>query len=72
MQETYHGAWGGNTQLLEQHLVDNELKIIVAETLNRKAVGFVAWITSYDLHWCVKGGDIIDFFVCPPHRGHGA
>jgi GNAT superfamily N-acetyltransferase len=72
MRETYHGAWGGNVELLEQHLLGNELEIIVAETLNREVVGFVAWVDSYDLHWCLKGGDVIDFFVRPSHRGRGA
>lgn len=72
MRETYQGEWGGNIRLLEQHLIDNELKIIVAETLDRKVIGFVAWLASYDLHWCLKGGDVIDFFVCPSHRGRGA
>lgn len=72
MRETYQGAWGGNVQLLEQHLVDHEVEIIVAETLERKVIGFVAWMASYDLHWCLKGGDVIDFFVCPSHRGRGA
>ena len=72
MQETYHGAWGGNIQLLEQHLLGDEVKIVVAETLDRQVIGFVGWIASYDLHWCLKGGDVIDFFVCPSHRGRGA
>ncbi len=72
MRETYHGAWGGNIHLLEQHLLRNEVKIIVAETLNCKVIGFVAWVASYDLHWCKRGGDVIDFFVCPSHRGGGA
>lgn len=72
MQETYHGEWGGNIELLEQHLVDNEVKIIVAETHERKIIGLIAWVASYDLHWCLKGGDVIDFYVCPPHRGGGA
>ena len=72
MRETYHGAWGGNTRLLEQHLLDNEVEIIVAETPERTAVGFVAWVASYDLHWCLKGGDVIDFYVRPSHRGGGA
>ena len=44
----------------------------MAETLNREVIGFVAWIDSYDLHWCLKGGDVIDFFVYPSHRGLGA
>lgn len=72
MRETYQTTWGGNKQLLEQHLLGHEVEIIVAETLDRKVIGFVAWIDSYDLHWCLKGGDVIDFFVCPAHRGHGA
>jgi GNAT superfamily N-acetyltransferase len=72
MRETYHGAWGGSARLLEQHLLGNEVEIIVAETRNRKVIGFIAWVASYDLHWCLKGGDVIDFFVCPSHRGRGA
>lgn len=72
MRETYQGAWGGNAQLLEQHLVNNEVEIIVAEATNREVIGFVAWIDSYDLHWCMKGGDVIDFYVRPSDRGRGA
>lgn len=70
--ETYHGAWGGNAQLLEQHLAGGEVEIIVAETSDREVIGFVAWIGSYDLHWCIKGGDVIDFYVRASHRGRGA
>src|ERR671917_155897 len=72
MQETYHAGWGGNTQLLEQHLSGHEVEILVAEAINREVVGFVAWVDSYDLHWCLKGGNVIDFFVRPQHRGRGA
>jgi len=72
MQETYQGAWGGNTQLLEQHLVSNDVRIIVTEAIGGEVVGFVAWIDSYDLHWCMKGGGVIDFYVSPSHRGRGA
>ncbi len=72
MQETYHGAWGGDIHRLEQHLSHHEVEIILAETESREIIGFVAWINSYDLHWCLKGGDVIDFFVDPSHRGLGA
>ena len=72
MQETYHGAWGGNAQLLGQHLSSGEVEIIVAEAPDREVIGFVAWIDSYDLHWCMKGGGVIDFYVRPSHRGRGA
>jgi GNAT superfamily N-acetyltransferase len=72
MRETYHGEWGGNADLLSQHLASRYLTILAAETELDEIVGFVAWISSYDLHWCMKGGDVIDFFVCPEHRGRGA
>jgi GNAT superfamily N-acetyltransferase len=72
MRETYQGAWGGSAQLLEQHLADHGVGIIVAEAPHRDVIGFVAWVDSYDLHWCMKGGDVIDFYVCPSDRGRGA
>ena len=72
MRETYHGAWGGNIHLLERHLLGKEVEIIVAESTEREVVGFVAWVATYDLHWCLKGGAVIDFFVRPSHRGRGA
>jgi GNAT superfamily N-acetyltransferase len=72
MRETYRSGWGGDAQRLGQHLAGGEVEIIVAETRGREVVGFIAWVDSYDLHWCVGGGDVIDFYVCPPHRGLGA
>ncbi len=72
MQETYQGVWGGSTQLLGRGLRNREVEIVVAETLDREVIGFVAWIDSYDLHWCMRGGEVIDFFVDPAHRGRGA
>lgn len=72
MQETYQGAWGGTREKLGQHLADGRVEIIVAETVEREVVAFIAWIASYDLHWCMKGGEVIDFFVSRTHRGRGA
>lgn len=72
MRETYQGTWGGNSQLLEQHLSIHQVEIILAETTSSEIIGFIAWIDSYDLHWCLKGGEVIDFFVNPSHRGGGA
>jgi GNAT superfamily N-acetyltransferase len=48
------------------------VEIIVAETIDHEIIGFIASVNSYDLHWCVKGGDVIDFYVSPSHRGQGA
>jgi len=71
MQETYQSAWGGTAQRLEQHLIGSEVKICVAEASDLEVVAFVAWTASYDLHWCMKGGEVIDLFVYPSHRGRG-
>jgi len=71
MQETYRGAWGGNAELLERHLIEKVVEIFLAETFRRAVVGFLAWIFSYDLHWCMKGGVIVDLYVCPQYRSRG-
>lgn len=34
-------------------------------------VGFAAWRESYDLHHAIPGGEVMDFFVAPSHRGRG-
>ena len=71
MQETFQRQWGGNIQQLQQDIDGGELKIIVAETSNQGVIAFLAWQSHYDLHHCIKGGEVIDLFVCPNHRCHG-
>jgi len=71
LRETYHGEWGGNTELLEQHLADKDVEILVAETSSREVIAFIAWSSCYDLHWCMKGGIIVDLYVFPSHRSRG-
>ena len=71
MRETSRAAWGGNAELLERHLIENDIEIFLAETSDGQTIGFLAWILSYDLHWCMKGGAIIDLYVAPPYRSRG-
>ena len=71
MQETFQKAWGGNPQQLKQDCFGAEFEMLVAETLEGEAIAFAAWKTSYDLHWCIKGGEVIDLFVCREHRTRG-
>ncbi len=52
-------------------LTEKEIEILLAETSSREVVAFLAWTSSYDLHWCMKGGVIVDLFVCPQHRSRG-
>ncbi|BAZ13419.1 acetyltransferase, GNAT family protein [Calothrix sp. NIES-4071] len=70
MQETFQKQWGGNIQQLQQDSFGREFQIIVAES-SQEIIAFLAWISSYDLHHCIKGGEIIDLFVCPAHRNRG-
>ena len=71
MRETYQGAWGGSVELLERHLTDKAVEILLAETSSREVIAFLAWSSSYDLHWCMKGGIIVDLFVSPQYRSRG-
>lgn len=71
MRETYQAMWGGNVERLEQDVSNDTLEIFVAESAERRIVGFIAWTPTYDLHWCLKGGDVIDFYVVPEKRGRG-
>jgi len=72
MRETYQGIWAGTAERLEQDGFGNEFELVVAENSGGEVVGFAAWIPTYDLHYCMKGGEVIDMFVCPPERGRGA
>ena len=71
MRETYQGAWGGTARRLEKDGFGVEFETMVAENSNGEVIAFAAWISTYDLHWCVKGGEVIDMFVCRGHRGRG-
>jgi len=72
LRETYQSAWDGTAELLERHVSNDDVEILVAENFKQELIAFVASTMTYDLHWCMKGGEIIDFYVAPPHRGRGA
>jgi GNAT superfamily N-acetyltransferase len=71
MRETYRGEWGGNERRLAEDIFEGKVKIAVAETAEGKIIAFISWIQTYDLHWCLRGGDVIDMFVSRPYRGRG-
>jgi GNAT superfamily N-acetyltransferase len=56
---------------LEQHGFGHEFEMMVAEASNQDVIAFAAWVSSYDLHHCMKGGEVIDLYVFPSHRGQG-
>lgn len=72
LRETYDSVWTGTAKTLERDGFGREFEMLVAETLDKEIVGFIAWNYTYDLHHCMKGGTVIDFYGVPNNRGRGA
>lgn len=68
----YLGNWRGSIEQLMQDLESGDFEILVAENDGKELIGFLVWTLTYDLNWCLKGGEVIDFYVSPTHRGRGA
>ncbi len=69
MRETYHGEWAGTAEQLKRDGFGREFEMLVGENSNKEVIGFIAWNYTYDLHHCLKGGTVIDFYVAPKNRG---
>lgn len=72
LRETYGGEWAGTAERLERDIFSGEFEMLIAENRAGEIIGFIAWNSTYDLHHCLKGGTIIDFYVAPSNRGRGA
>jgi GNAT superfamily N-acetyltransferase len=44
---------------------------VVAESSSGQIVGFAVWEHTYDIHWGVCGGNILDMYVMKELRGFG-
>lgn len=71
MQETFQRSWSGTPQKLARDGFGAEFQMVVAEAENHQLIAFGAWKPSYDLHHCIKGGEVIDLYVDPNYRGWG-
>ncbi len=69
-EETFGGQWRGTLEQLKQDAFGTHVSIAVAVT-NRRVVGFVAWLPSYDLHHCCVCMEVADIYVVKAHRGKG-
>jgi GNAT superfamily N-acetyltransferase len=45
--------------------------VIAQQDPGERVVGFAAWQDSYDLHWGISGGMVLDLYADPNHRGYG-
>jgi GNAT superfamily N-acetyltransferase len=68
----YQGNWRGSIGQLKRDLESGDFEILVAESDDKGLIGFLVWTLTYDLNWCLKGGEVIDFYVLQTHRGRGA
>ena len=71
LPETYRVEWGGSHERLVHDIERGRVRIAVAEK-GRALVGLLAYVDTYDLHWCMQGAEVIDFYVIPGQRGLGA
>ena len=71
MQETFGTPWQGSAEAINRDGFGNEFDTVVAVSGTAQIIGFASWTWSYDLHHCITGGDIIDLYVLPIHRGRG-
>ncbi len=70
IEECYTTNWGGNAEQLANDILSDRVSLFVAEG-GDKIIGFAAVIAAYDLHWCTRGGEVIDLYVIPDRRGRG-
>ncbi len=70
MDEALSLAWGGATSALERDVSAGRIHVLVADETDA-LIGFAAWTWSYDLHHCVRGGEVLDVYVTPGRRGQG-
>ena len=69
-QEAFGSPWHGSAEALTRDGFGAHFHTIVAEQ-SSQLVGFAAWTSSYDLHHCLPGGDVLDLYVTPSRRGRG-
>ncbi len=70
MHETYSSTWHGSASKLNRDGFGAHFNMTVADVA-QEIVGFVAWRSTYDLHHCMPGMEVIDMFVGPGDRGRG-
>jgi ribosomal protein S18 acetylase RimI-like enzyme len=70
MRELFKSAWNGSPDALARDGLGLHFEMmVVARGTDR--LGFAAWKSTYDLHHCLTGGEIVDLYVHPEIRGRG-
>jgi GNAT superfamily N-acetyltransferase len=66
MRELFAKSWSGTGAQLAADLAAGHIAIALA-----RDAGFISWAPGYDLHHCVRGGEVADLYVTPAARGSG-
>jgi ribosomal protein S18 acetylase RimI-like enzyme len=69
MKETFGTPWYGSPEALVRDGLGSALRFVIAEAAGEEVVAFVAWQSTYDLHHCVSGAEVMDLYVAPRLRG---
>jgi GNAT superfamily N-acetyltransferase len=70
MRELFDGIWNGNPEALARDGFGAHFDVVVATRAGER-VGFAAWRSTYDLHHCIRGGEILDLYLRAELRGRG-
>ena len=68
---SYQPEWRGDLERLSHDIQSSKISMVTL-LLGEAEIGFVAWVSTYDLNWCFPGGEILDLFVDRAYRGFGA
>jgi GNAT superfamily N-acetyltransferase len=69
MVELYQRRWNSTPGVLAADLDVGRLCVAIAT--RGEPIGLIAWAPAYDIHHCVRGGEIAELYVAPAHRGRG-
>lgn len=70
MRELFDQAWSGTAEALARDGFGLHFDLVVVTYVDAP-LGFAAWRSTYDLHHCVRGAEIMDLYVRRALRGRG-
>ena len=71
MHELFHGGeWGGSQAALARDGFGRHFDATLV-VRDGEPFGFAVWRSSYDLHNCIPGAELIDMYLRPAERGRG-
>jgi GNAT superfamily N-acetyltransferase len=72
MRELFGGEaiWRGTPEALARDGFGSHFEMVVVARAG-ECHGFVGWRSSYDLHHCISGAEVLDLYVRPELRGRG-